>query len=127
MPTDNSPAPAVSIEIDGERLYFVDHERLAILKDALGESKLVELTQTARQSLLDSVVELRANWQAGDAPSAGRSAHRLAGVCANFGWPALAAIARLIERSCRDGSDGRRYEGQFDEILASSLGVSPAD
>ncbi|PKU24771.1 Hpt domain-containing protein [Telmatospirillum siberiense] len=129
MSDKDSVEAAPSVEIDGERHFLVDQERLAILSEALGESKLTELTLTARQSILESAGELRANWQTGDVHAAGRSAHRLVGVAANFGWPALAAVARVIERACHDGTDGRQHAPQFEEILAASLAalsISPA-
>lgn len=126
MPGNNSSESALFAEINGEQHCLVDQERLAILTEALGESKLAELTLAARQSIAESADELRANWKAGAIAAAGRSAHRLVGVAANFGWPALAAIATLIERACHDGSDGRQHATQFEDILASSMAGLPA-
>lgn len=121
MSDKNTLEDVHSAEIDGTLHSIVDQERLAILADALGKAKLIELSLTARQSILESAEELRANWRKGDSHAAGRSAHRLVGVAANFGWPALAAIAGCIEHACRGGSDGRQHAPQFEIVLAASL------
>lgn len=125
MPDKNTVKATPSAEIDGTLHSLVDLERLSILTEALGEAKLVELSATARQSILESADELRLNWQKGDARAAGRSAHRLVGVAANFGWPALARIAGNIERACQNGGDGVHYSLQFEEVLSASLAVLP--
>jgi HPt (histidine-containing phosphotransfer) domain-containing protein len=124
--TDNAPTEkSHAVEIQGTPYAFVDEERLTILTEALGKEKLAELCFTARQSILESAEELRLNWQKDDARAAGRSAHRLVGVAANFGWPALAEIASHIERACQNNSDGKQYTQQFEEILTASLAAVP--
>lgn len=125
MPNKNTETPVLSAEIDGKQHSLVDLERLSILAEALGEAKLIELSVTARQSILESAEELRLNWRQGDTHAAGRSAHRLVGVAANFGWPALALIAGNIERACHNGDDSGRYSRQFEEVLAASLAALP--
>ena len=75
----------------------------------------------ARQSVTDSVEELRANWAAGNSYHAGRAAHRLAGVAANFGLVALAALATDIERDCLAGGNGQHLSGLLAETLEKTL------
>jgi HPt (histidine-containing phosphotransfer) domain-containing protein len=121
MSGNTTPSAASSAEIDGISHPFVDQERLAILTDALGEAKVMELFLTARQSILESAEELRTGWQTHDNNAVGKSAHRLLGVAANFGCPALAAIAGIIEKSGKNDDAGTRYQRQFEEILTASL------
>lgn len=125
MSDKNTVEAVPSAEIDGTLHSLVDQERLSILTEALGEAKLVALSITARQSILESSEELRVNWRKGDPHAASRSAHRLVGVAANFGWSALAKIAGNIERACQDGNDGEQYSGQFEEVLTASLAALP--
>jgi len=125
MPKKNIATTTFSVEIDGTIHSIVDPERLSILTEALGETKLTELRLTARQSILESAEALRLSWHDNDFQTAGRHAHRLAGVAANFGWPALAMIAGLIEKSCKNDDDGKQYARQFEEVLAASLASIP--
>ncbi|MDR3436884.1 MAG: Hpt domain-containing protein [Telmatospirillum sp.] len=103
---------------------LVDQERLAILVEALGDKKLAELFITARQSVVESADELKRCWVSGDTRQAGRAAHRLAGVAANFGFSALGTIARNIERDCLSSGDGKSFAASFDDILAASLATT---
>jgi HPt (histidine-containing phosphotransfer) domain-containing protein len=125
MPKKTVATTTSSIEIGGAIHPVIDPERLSILAEALGETKLIELRLTARQSILESAEALRLSWRDADLPTAARNAHRLSGVAANFGWPALAMIAGLIEKSCKSGDDGKRYTRQFEDVLTASLADIP--
>jgi HPt (histidine-containing phosphotransfer) domain-containing protein len=103
---------------------LVDSERLEILRDALGNERLLELFSAARQSIEETAAELRRNWSDGDRLLAGKAAHRLVGVAANFGFPALAAVASAIERDCAGKDDCRARAPEFEEILRLSLAAA---
>lgn len=98
----------------------LDGERIGLLTEAIEAARLVELFRVARQSIDDSADQLRAAWRSADAPAAGRAAHRLAGVSANFGCMALAELARQIEADCRGGDDGRQRSQALADLLVAS-------
>ncbi len=127
MPKENNTENGPSIEIDGTLFPLIDLERRSILAEALGEEKLLPLFAAAHQSITESAVELRENWRIDDAHLAGRSAHRLIGVSANFGLSALAAIHRKIKRDCQTGGDGKSFSTQFEDIARLSLEILEKD
>jgi HPt (histidine-containing phosphotransfer) domain-containing protein len=126
MPERDLATPSCA-DIDGSIHPLVDEDRLATLKEALGDAKLNELVLIAHRSINESAEELRANWRDNNPRKAGESAHRLVGVAANFGWPALATIAGCIEKSCKNSGDGKQYARQFEEILSASLANAPLE
>lgn len=110
---------------DRPDLPILDQERLAILDEALGQAKLIELCEAARRSIIESAEELRRHWADDDRGEASRSAHRLAGVAANFGCSRLAELAAAIEKDCQNGGDGGRYRGEFNAVLTATLAALP--
>ncbi|MTJ81401.1 MAG: Hpt domain-containing protein [Telmatospirillum sp.] len=110
----------LTMEIAGTPHALVDQERLSILAEALGEQKLTELLAEALRSAAESARDLRRHWGVGDSFQAGRAAHRLTGVAANFGFTALAALAGAIERDCLSGGDGRTHSPLLDRVEAAT-------
>jgi HPt (histidine-containing phosphotransfer) domain-containing protein len=102
-------------------LPLLDNNRMALLAEALGQAKLIELCETARQSIVESIGELRSHWSSGDGAAVAKSAHRLAGVSANFGCIALADLAASIEKECRSGGDGKHRSAELEVLVKASL------
>ncbi len=102
-------------------LPLLDEERLALLAEDLGREKLAELCEAARQSIAETEREMAVAWIAGDRLLIGRHAHRLVGAAANFGLPAMAALARKIEDSCRDGNDGKAFASSLEKLVELSF------
>jgi CheY-like chemotaxis protein len=119
------PDDAESAVSDAEA-PVIDHERINILAEALAPAKLSELCDSARASIAETWVELRRAWDEGNTVAAGKSAHRLAGVAANFGCAALAQLAGRVEGECREGnSAGRLHEVRLGVLVRASLDALP--
>lgn len=70
--------------------------------------ELTALTQAAREELTTRIAALAADFAAQDADESAAAAHRIAGLAAQFGWPAIADLADALERALRDGGGDDR-------------------
>ena len=102
---------------------LIDQGHFDRLAEAIPAERLPALYAMACQSIIDTAQDLRAAWSNGDLATTGKAAHRLAGVAANFGCPALAEIAAAIESDCRNGDHGRSRAESLEQLLAASLAV----
>jgi len=99
----------------------LDPERVALLADALPPARLAELFSSARASIVETLAELRRHWELSDAVAAGKAAHRLAGVAANFGCTALGDLARTIEMDSKQGKLGRQHAAALKSLEEKTL------
>ncbi|HVI50348.1 MAG TPA: response regulator [Candidatus Sulfotelmatobacter sp.] len=107
---EETPAavPTTTTPEDGTH-PVLDQDRVALLAEALPPARLMELFESARVSIVETLAELRRDWEAADIPAAGKAAHRLAGVAANFGCTALGELARAIEADCKQNLPGNQH------------------
>lgn len=99
----------------------LDPARVALLAEALPPAKLAELYASAKASIVETLAELRRHWADQDVAAAGKAAHRLAGVAANFGCTSLGELARMIEAGCKQGVLGRQYAQSLSELENNTL------
>ena len=118
LPDDEPPAakedPAGSSPV-------LDRERVDLLAEALAPARLAELFASAQASIVETLAELRRHWADEDIAAAGKSAHRLAGVAANFGCTAMGELARTIETDCNQGSPGLEHAPALADLESLTL------
>lgn len=99
----------------------LDQERVELLAEALAPARLTELFVSAQASIVETLADLRRHWAEEDIVAAGKSAHRLAGVAANFGCSALGKLARAIEMDCKQGSSGQEHAPALADLETLTL------
>lgn len=80
-------------------LPVIDARHIAVLRQSLDPPTLTKLLDTACRSIDETLTQIEASQAAGDGGGLTRAAHRLAGVAANFGCPALARLAETLEKN----------------------------
>jgi|GEM_PF-1482143 len=118
-----SPKPITAMS--GATSEIIDQTRLSLLAEALPADKLQDLFTAARGSIRETCDDLLQQWDRQNIPAAGKAAHRLAGVAANFGCSALGDLARSIESDIREGSDGLRHKDSLARLVEISLQALP--
>lgn len=124
LPDEESPQPPagkVAENQDAGTSPVLDPERVALLAEALPPAKLAELYASAKDSIIETLAELRRHWTDQDVAAAGKAAHRLAGVAANFGCTSLGELARIIEAGCKLGALGRQHAQSLSDLESKTL------
>lgn len=121
LPDAGKESPEALPEQPKAEAPILDQERVALLAEALPPARLMELFESARASIVETLAELRQSWETADIPTAGKAAHRLAGVAANFGCTALGELARAIEMECKLDHSGQQYADALQELERLTL------
>jgi PAS domain S-box-containing protein len=92
-------AEPVSAKLGGD---LVDDDALAVLADSLGNDILASMFDSFLENMGKYRTDLQVAASSGDLKKTKRVAHALKGLCAQFGAPRVAGLARFIEDRASD-------------------------
>lgn len=116
LPEEKPETPA-----EAQTAAILDANRVMLLSEALPPARLADLFSQASASIEETMAELKRRWNEDDIAAAGKSAHRLAGVAANFGCSALSDLARTIESDCKQGVSGKDHATELEDLGMRTL------
>ena len=82
-----------------------DQKRLAMLRGALGDAKVIELFKTFPDNVSERFAAAQSALDANDRLALKHNLHAIKGIAANFGASAVASDAQLVERVVAENGD----------------------
>ncbi len=110
-------AESVSAKPGGE---LVDDAALAVLADSLGNEILASMFDSFLENMGQYRTDLRAAASSGDLKKTKRVAHALKGLCAQFGAPRVAGLARFIEDQAKDMAEVVPLLGEVEDTVTAT-------
>ena len=99
---------------------LVDDAALAALGDALGNDILATMLASCAANISQYAHDLHVAVAAGDFEKSQRAAHALKGLCAQFGAPRVAALARFVENHLRSLDEILPLMPEIEETVAAT-------
>jgi CheY-like chemotaxis protein/HPt (histidine-containing phosphotransfer) domain-containing protein len=96
---------------------LLDESALAVLADSLGNDILASMFDSFIENMGQYRIDLRAAASSGDLKKTKRVAHALKGLCAQFGAPRVAGLARYIEDQAKDVADVVPLLGEVEDTV----------
>jgi HPt (histidine-containing phosphotransfer) domain-containing protein len=101
----------------------LDGELVAMLNEMLSAEERDRILGQAEEQLIEIAGALRGAWDDGDARSAEREAHKLAGLAGTAGCVKVLGIARAIEAAAGNGGGDavERHFAELDQAMPAAL------
>jgi response regulator RpfG family c-di-GMP phosphodiesterase len=99
---------------------LVDDAALKVLADSLGNDILASMFDSFLENMGQYRTDLKAAASSGDLKKTKRVAHALKGLCAQFGAPRVAGLARFVEDHASDLAEVLPLLGEVDDMVAAT-------